>query len=498
MKIKHVVTSVALSLALGFGAVAGLMANKEAKAVKADAEKWMITICFDNTIPEESGSWGYIDSQAVNFWGTNVTYEGSAESLHQSGVDHFYTVNAVFTSDQIVSGMQINFKENGAKKESQDISISLDSSCNGKVYTFKFPEDVSWVDGKWSYNTLSLAQEPSGQFGNLQTDFVPDPETKSYALRNVSLKADDYISLCPFSFSAHNWHDTASVTRLDAAYFEEYFSPSYGTDWLQVASDGVYDFFLTNEYSDGGILDVRKHENPDESFIYYVLQDNVATNDYIYAWGGNEQFGAWPGTKITEVDGVKEVSGNGVLHFQGSETPKLIYAIPVTIGYPVGDSQFKFNNNNDWESEAREIVGGAAYWYTGAANANAGDAIDFLVRAESIRNSAVDYSVCNISASDAAMLVNMYNDLDEAVRAYVDSSSVYTYKRDGSEGNELVSYRIVVEQLAELANISLVGSDRYFNSAFESNTMVVVIISIAATSALVFTMLLVFKKKKQK
>ena len=36
MKIKHVVTSVALSLALGFGAVAGLMANKEAKAVKAD------------------------------------------------------------------------------------------------------------------------------------------------------------------------------------------------------------------------------------------------------------------------------------------------------------------------------------------------------------------------------------------------------------------------------------------------------------------------------
>ena len=454
MKLKRLFSVIGLGLfaAVSAGAGVALSSKPKAEPVKADGEKWMVTICFDNSIPEKSESWGYIDNQKVNFWGTNVTYDASVQSFHQTGRDHFYAVNVVFESTQSVTGFQINFQEDGVKKESQDINIALDSGCNGRVYTFAFPAEVSWDDGKWSYYRFAGFDEPSGHFGGVSKNFTPDPETASYVLKDVVVDTSSsyYINLDPFCYSAHGNDDTYYVVRTDADYWENYFYGWYGENWIEIRSDqaGTYDFFITNEYKDGGVLDVKKHSDADSRYIYYVLENNTPTNDYIYTWGGSEQFGKWPGTKITDIVGVQEVTNSGVLHFQGSETPKLIYKIPVTTGYPVGDSDFKFNNGivgeGGVESAARPINGHSAYWWEGPANSDAGYSIDFLVAVEAKRNAVPageykQYSVCGISESDAQSLINTYQSLGTYMQeTYIDCTTVNTYKRDGSEGEELV------------------------------------------------------------
>ena len=194
------------------------------------------------------------------------------------------------------------------------------------------------------------------------------------------------------------------------------------------------------------------------------------------------------------------ITGNGVLHFEGSETPKLIYRIPVSIGYPTGDVYFKFNNNDDWESEQRALLAEHAYWYTGNANYDAAEAIEILHLFETYRNNAEDYSVCNISKDSAKHLVGLYTGTTDEIRDYIDRSSVWTHKRDGSEGNELVSYRLVVEELARIAGVELEGSSRiHANFELDANsaTFAVVIIVAAVSSAVMLSLLFILKKKRK-
>lgn len=482
MKFKHVIASLSLSMFTAFGLAAGFGMSKEAKAVKADAEPdSMISVVID--LADAVGYTDFHQPEVHYYDGVGGTIDSFADLHLLTGT--YYTANLAYdSSSQSIDNIQFLFKQN---KDKWSNSIPLDTKAS---YVYHYAFKNTWTGDNWDVEmdtTWSGVPRIRGDGGFADTNFVADVASRSYKV-TVDLTAGSV-----YQIFYGKWNFGAIRQSSVDAYLS-----SYSLNNFSVKLSGRYEIDIYNSYEDGGIIQMTKYEVPVKSYIYYVLENNVPTNDYIYAWGGSEQFGAWPGTKITEIEDVEEVSGNGVLHFEGSETPKLIYCIPITTGYPVGDSHFKFNNNNDWESEAREIHLESAYWYTGEGSADAGDAIDFLVTAESYRNSAEDFSVCNIDAESASFLVSFYNSLEEGVRNFIDSSSVYTYKRDGSEGNELVSYRVVVEQLAELANIPLVGLDRYFNSAIESNTMVVVIISIAAASALAFTLLLVFKKKRQK
>ncbi len=514
MKLKRLFSVIGLGLFAAVSAGAGVALNSKPKAepVKADGEKWMVTICFDNTIPETS-EWGYINNQKVNFWGTDVTYEASVQSFHPTGTDHFYAVNVVFTSGQSVSGMQLSFEQDGVKKESQDITIALNSTCNGKVYSFAFPEAPDWTGGKWSTTQIGGAFEPIGNFGGVQKDFLPDPETASYYCKDVDVDTSStyYLEFKPFT-TDHLWNDTFAIVRNEASYWSNYFDPNHGDHYVEIDVDGTYDFFITNEFKEGGVLDVKRHSDADSRYIYYVLENDTPTNDYIYTWGGSEQFGEWPGKKITNIVGVQEVTGDGVLHFQGSETPKLIYKIPVTTGYPVGDSDFKFNNGivgeGNVSSAARPINGHSAYWWEGPANSDAGYSIDFLVEVEAKRNAVEahgdikDYSVCGISESDAQTLINTYQSLGTYMQeTYIDCTTVNTYKRDGSKGEELVEYRYLIAEIARIAGVELGGATRTIvgtngGAAINSTTLIAVISVIALVSVSSIVVLVVIKKRK--
>ena len=503
MKIRKILGGAVLAVVLALGVGVGLGSKQPEKTtpVGADGEKWIITISFNNATPETSEDWGYIDGQEIHYWGSG--FEAKTVELHQTGKEHLYTVNLVFESDDSLSGLMINFYETKdevrSKKESQNINLSLSSSANGRAYTYYF--NANW-DGEGKYEAAPYAgyHFSSGWFNSVNKSFTADPENARYYVKNVELTEGQYIELRPLT-SVWNSDLTGPVARDNDPYLSYIY-----TSWLQIAETGTYDFFLTNEYKDGGILEICKHEESESSYIYYVLENNVATGDYIYSWGGTKQFGDFPGTSIQDLitaDKASEITGNGVLHFQGSETPKLIYRIEITRGYPTGDTTFMFNNGtSSHKSDERSIVLENAYWWTGPANSDAAEAIDFLVTAEAYRNGATDYSVCNVDEDSAKFIVGQYNALSQTQReTYVDTTTVYTWSDPEHSGNKLWSYRDVVIQLGKISNTAVVGSSSLGTignpTQIQNNdTVVAVTVIVAFVSISALAMLIVIKKRK--
>ena len=496
MKAKHVLASLGLTIMCGLGALIGLSHHNEAKVAKAESgDTWMFAAFFDaSTIPA-----GYKD-QCSNFrfhvWGTNVN---ETFTMHESGAEDLYTVNCAFNDEQTVTGAQFIFYQTGDQncdKYSTDQTFSYSSTSEyfGHM-SWQFKNDTSWPGGKWEATGQQFSRAMLYYYDEDDvyhtTDFETDPIHNRFIFRNIVV--DETNLNKGFDLLVRGqWND-----GYDCIFNTDMCSNGAG-QWFKFAEEGTYDLIvhneckIKNEYK--GIIEIKRHSDADNRYIYYVLENNTPTNDYIYTWGGSEQFGAWPGTKITLVSGVQEVTNNGVFHFQGGD-PKLIYKIPVTVGYPTGDDQFKFNNNDTMETAARPINGHSAYWWDGDPNGEAGYAIDFLVEAEAIRNAAADYSVCNISKEDAASLVSTYLSLGQYMQeTYIDCTTVLTHKKDGTTGEELVLYRDVMEQLAEIAEMSL-SSPKTAKVSLNSSTTLIVIVTVASISLSVGVFFIVRRRK---
>lgn len=509
MKFRHFITSLAVTAVGAFGVLAGLSQKSEAKVAKADTgDTWMFTAFLNTaTIPESYKS----DCSNFRFhvWGTNVD---EFFTMHETGSDDVYTVNCSFNDDQTVIGGQFVFEQSGeGLKYSKDISFGYDKNSDffGQM-SWTFDEDY-WSDGKWKALDQKWMRNTVYYYdtdGNSQnTEFSIDPVNNRLILQNLVINETNLGK---------------SVDVLIRGYWADGYNCIYNTDltnggsagWFKFKEVGTYDLIIENECKDDGaghkgIIEIKKHEAANNTFIYYVTNSASATTDYIYSWGGSEQFGSFPGTSIASLvaaDKAKEVTGNGVLHFQGGDDSKLIYRIDITIGYPTGDSMFMFNNGTDsYKSAERAIAAEHAYWWTGDANHNAAHGLDFLITAEAYRNGADDHSVCNISDVNASVIVGLYNVLDKDVReTYVDSSKVYTYKvdpdaRQPGDENELVSYRKVMEQLGEIAGVAVVGQElTRFDNVLGSTDSSVVLIIVAASlvSAAGLVTLLVIRKRK--
>ena len=84
-------------------------------------------------------------------------------------------------------------------------------------------------------------------------------------------------------------------------------------------------------------------------------------------------------------------------------------------------------------------------------------------------------------------------------QTYIDCTTVYTHKRDGSDGNEYVSYRFVIEELARIANIELGSGSRVDLSSnyekYNATTLIAIISVVAISSVLVVTLVLVKRRQ---
>ena len=199
-----------------------------------------------------------------------------------------------------------------------------------------------------------------------------------------------------------------------------------------------------------------------DSYIYYVADlasGTTMTPNYIYTYGGDYEFGAWPGTKISDL---VEKDLHGSLGFRGWADygyNRCIFRIPFNSVF--GDTNVILNvgSNSDQSADMSLVSGSAYYW--GGKDDDAGAAIDFLLMTEGFRNGVtastgiLNYSVCGIDPSDAADIYGDYEELSDKAKGYVCDSFVYTYtgKYDGvtEPGEGSIDYGDVITEIYLIA-----------------------------------------------
>ncbi len=512
MKLKKLFSVIGLGLFAVASVSAGVLAfakGPRMEMAKAEGEKtWMFRAQLDLGVASPDYEDCVIEAEhavdGVQFhcWGTNVDQTFDAAFMEYDSYD-YYGVNVALRDDQIITGAQwILHQKDVGYKYSTDFNKFGDSSNNhlDKDSTFvaiEWQYNHNWVDGKWTPYTdygnpcYTLQMHIQGQE---EVDMVKEPQAGIFAARgmvhSVEGKWIEMISGGSVQLK-HSFKEMLDEDSLAIVHG--------GSDqWTYLNDLGTYDIILGN-----GHTSIKKHEAATNTWIYYVTNSASATTDYIYSWGGSEQFGAFPGTSIASLvasDEAEEMTGGGVVHFQGGDTAKLIYRINITTGYPTGDSKFMFDNGtSEYKSAERLIQNEHAYWWTGEANHDAAQAINFIEILESRRNAVADTSICNIIEANATVIINAYNAFDESIReTYIDCTTIYTWANKEKSDNTLVTVRAIVEQLAEMYNKPLVGTSSTVSFGFQNNqtTLIAIISVITAVSVAGVVALVVIRKRK--
>lgn len=415
----------------------------------------------------------------------------------------YYGANISFADADVIKGAQWVLTQKGIgdkysvdiKKFGSSTTTILDKNIDFTTIEWEFAN--TWDGDKWKFNTVE--GDKSNKFylnftdPATTVDFVKEPQNNVLAVRNLNYptagKSIGFRSSEPNSLPS-NFYSLCYDTSSDLMHLGS-------NNWLNLKEVGTYDFIIAD-----ATITIKKHSALTDTYIYYATNSGEATNDYIYSWGGSNQFGAFPGTKITEVPEVKEVTNKGVLHFKGGSDKKLIYKIPLQAGYPTGDNMFMFNNGtSEYKSDERSIMATATYWWTGPANIDATKGLEFLIEAEAIRNAAENYSVCNVSREDAKTIVNYYNNnIGSDVRSrYVDTSSTYTWVSADMSDSTLVNYRDIIIRLASIAGSTYVAGSSIINLGNIQASMVTVpsILAVIVVVGTITTATLIILKKRK-
>lgn len=510
MKLKRLFSVLALAIfgASSVGIGTSLLSRTPVEANAEEAPKtWMFRVQLDlgRASPNmEGNAFGPNPVEKVQFrcWGDGgFTKTVEAQHIIFDTYD-YYGANISFADADVIKGAQWVLTQKGiGDKYSVDITkfgssttTTLDKDIDFATIEWTFAN--AWEGDKWKFTTVE--GDKSNKFYldikdvTAPIDFVKEPQNNVLAVRNlnyptvgksITLKSDG-SNFLPLNFYSLCYDTSSGLMHLGSKY------------WLNLKEAGTYDFIIAD-----ATITIKKHSQLTDTYIYYVTNSGEATNDYIYSWGGSMQFGAFPGTKITEITEVKEVTG-GVLHFQGGSDKKLIYKIPLKAGYPTGDNMFMFNNGTSvYKSDERSIMATATYWWTGPTNMEATKGLEFLVEAEAIRNAAENYSVCNISRADAKTIVDRYNNnIGSDVRErYVDTSSTYTWTSTDMKDSTLVNYRDIIIRLASIAGSTYVAGSSLINLGNHPNfdvTIPSILAVIVVVGTITTATLIILKKRK--
>ena len=396
MKIKHVVTSVALSLALGFGAVAGLMANKEAKAVKADELQ-----SYSGSIAIELQ---YINGDGLHYW-----------------------------------------DEGGAK-------------LGFRIYNETEP----------------------GHMGSDWSELVSSNESHKYVI----------------NYTTTGWFDplAGSETKIDLYRFSsDSTSCSEGTRWNK--AEGL---------SFGNVIYVYGWDNAASSVKYTVHAKSDSYSDSRYftfrnAKLNNDNFELYSDFNLSDEDEFKVTDGQD--HYYAAFSTHASLSSIIT-----GD---QYNNISCSEAGTYSMFHKLSNHETYVTTPALAAADKF---AQSFLGKTAGYCTGSISSEVQLELKGEYEDLSD-----IEGAQAAFYNAGVIRGKDVVDYGTYsCEALSRYVNmqeqkgygdflgLGTINNPALPSSAYNSlfadstNNTMIIVISIVATSALAFTTLLVFKKKKQK
>lgn len=456
MKKRNLFLTLGLALGLGVGVAAGLGARGlEAKEVEADKG--------DLTVVELKGSfngWGdgiSFVKDGNNDWNLTYSLEKDVQfKIHINGVEEgekWVGYNWSISASNIDYDYIGNDGENFKAKSSQSFVFKVKSTFYtnfGDDVTIKKNLNVTYNVNKYAVVNGVAEAEP------FATDV--EPENTVYGV--------------PSRANRKGYH----------------FGGWYTTSACNVEFTGAT---LT------GNLDIYAKYTTlvNDRYVYYVTGTESATPNHIYSYGGDSQFGEWPGTAITSVSGTTDV--HGVLAFEG--VTQKIYKIPYSS--TAGDSHIVIN----YQGGAKPQTGNlplahmSAYWFDEADqvkySADAGTAIEFLLKVENTRNAVsaagniLDYSICGIAAGTAKSLYEEYDEFSASVKTYINSTKTNTYlgKYDGINVPEegLVSYSAIMNELGVRGGVIAAGVQFFANHTNTNNSNTALIIVIVSTMSLV-------------
>lgn len=505
MKLKKLLSVVGLGLfaMTSVGAGVALAKAPDAKAAKADDELWMFRVQFD---AREMDTWGDpCSNYCFHCWGDGWFNTYSLQFMNGASSNkgrNVYATNIVLPTSKSVTGAKFICTQNDDYKESKDLSFTIDSSATELVREWYY---TSWTEAKWDATARPAETAPVffNETKSTSQSFVANPEMARFECKNVAI-GDDYIHF--------DLIDNYSISVLTATTLEDFGtngSDYLATCWYKLNSTGTFNFYLYGESEGNGQMVVQKEGGKSTSYMYYISGEDGESENYIYTHGGVKQFGNWPGTHVTDIVGVVDVTKDHILHFQ--DNMHRVYRIPVVVGCD-GDSLVIVNHpGSSAESASKSIMLGGAFTWNDDFDFVKGLALELLYSIETVRNSVAadpekgikQYSICGITKTQAEGFVSSYNDaaLGATGRALVDSSTVLTYKRNGEAGSEMVSYHYVMEELAAIAKMNLEGSTprptTILNETIaENGAMIAVVAVIAIVSLSSLAVLLVIKKRK--
>jgi hypothetical protein len=508
MKIKRLFSVLGLGLFAAASAGVGALGLKNAQPKEANADTpntWMVRFQLslgecspndpDSCFPADKP----VDGVRLHYWGDSVDAWTRAEHMFYFASD-IYGVNVSLNDDQVIRGCQWVLEQRvEGDKYSVDItqfgsnlvtSLNKDTTIAGIQYQFQ----NSWNgEGKWELTNdtgvaTSYLKVDVGIDDHTYYNFEKDPINNRF-VASISLPSSDAIGFITegnFVFESRI-KDMLDTKSLDYIYG--------GTDNWWYAEFGSYDYILLN-----GTLKIRK--NISEVVSVYLIGVDADVRIYTFGEGGIKEFGDFPGTRLGDILIADNVTGD--LHFENNNVQ--IWRLRLSCGYPGGDhiimTYLNELGNVGNQTADMLLLPGSAYWFSYEAdyhNDEAGMALDFLLDLENFRNAADDDSICNISVSDAEGIINAYNLLSPVVReTYIDKTTINTHKRDGSEGKEYVSCRLIIEELGKIANVTPVGGSRYVPTDVNrtANITTIIIVLAVSLSLVGFTTLIVVRRRK--
>ena len=459
-----------LGAAFSLGVAASINANNKGIVKETEAANWTSgdTIYLRFSIENPNDNWftggtgpyvGY-NKQSGGAWEGGVPTEFTIVGGDSNFRYFFYTLQ----SEPNSTGLKIQRKKNGgtgdfvqeiiASKSHSNNLWGLSSSWTGAYvsasicnYHFQTPANGSVSATATNHGTITLGNEDNYIYSDWSVVLTPTPDSG-------------------YGFS--HWTE----------------SKNNGSTYVAWSGDDLRTNPITLSGMSGNVyhgVSFKQYKT-----VYYVTNKTTATSDRIYAWtnystaSGSKtvlEYGTWDECwAITATTNASEVFSDGIVHFRGLQNKIYKFSLfsdNFIIRYKSATEQTADYSTNN----------GSAYYLTGE-DVNAGAAIALIETEESIRNSIpasgsiMQYSICGINQTTAQELVESYNDLSPTARDYVNASTTFTYKGDGTDAQDNISFAAIFNQLSKIAsggskspllNLSFMGND--------SGILVVVIVS---------------------
>jgi hypothetical protein len=448
---KHKISVGLLSAAFVFGLLsAGFVGTRAAVPTKADDPSGVTLYLTPNsdwtTSSPRYALYYYLDT-TTNGW-VDMTLVNGETNVYKATVPQ---TSGVVYSNVIFARMNPATTENNWTNKWNQTSDLTYAASTGNLYTI----------------TGTGYDKPTGSWSS-----YTEPTTYSvseYAVVNGTAEATAFATETAGSTKAFTPTDVARTGFLLEGWYSD---PACATKYVSKIWDAAGSLYA-------------KYTTVSARAVYFKTAGWADT--YVYTFGGDSEYGAWPGTKLTAANVTAGVAYEGE------------YGI-VKVALTKNDTKVIFSNGTGGAKGTTQtydlsIVNGAYYWVD-ADNGSTGDAdkgsgakvvydINEARRAVTAVGTILEGSICGISKATAQNLVDEYDALNATAKSYVDAATDYTYDSTNTANSTKVSFTGIVEQLRIIANKSstpaaTAGID---NSAIAPAWIAIISIGIAAVAS---------------